>query len=69
MHICSCASFHAKIVNRYTTSMFYYEVLVATQAYHGNEALTYSSEVSLPVGSVVKVSLRTRQVLGLVLRR
>ncbi len=49
-------------------SMYYYEVLVATQAYHGQEALTYCSEAKLNIGGLVKVPLRARSVLGLVLR-
>ncbi|HEY4161295.1 MAG TPA: primosomal protein N' [Candidatus Saccharimonadales bacterium] len=48
--------------------MYYYEVLVATQAYHGSEALTYSSEIGLDIGTLVKVNLRARPVLGIVLR-
>lgn len=51
----------------YTTSM-YYEVLVASQAYHGSEALTYASDEELPVGALVKIALRNRPVLGLVVR-
>ncbi|HUB93019.1 MAG TPA: primosomal protein N' [Verrucomicrobiae bacterium] len=48
--------------------MHFYEVLVATQTYHGDTALTYSSEVKLEVGALVRVSLRARTVLGIVLR-
>lgn len=48
--------------------MYYYEVLVATQAYHGSEALTYSGEAKLEAGALVKVSLRARLVLGIVVR-
>ena len=48
--------------------MYYYEVLVATQTYHGSEALTYSSGAVLATGALVKVSLRARPVLGIVLR-
>ncbi len=46
----------------------YYEVLVASQSYHGSEALTYGSTVELPVGALVKIELRNRAVLGLVVR-
>jgi primosomal protein N' (replication factor Y) len=49
--------------------MNYYEVLVAHATYHGNDALTYSSETALSVGSLVRVSLRERSVLGIVLRK
>ena len=48
--------------------MHYYEVLVATQTYHGQEALTYSSEAKLRAGGLVKVPLRGRTVPGVVLR-
>lgn len=46
----------------------YYEVLVASQTYHGSEALTYGSTVELPIGKLVKIELRNRAVLGLVVR-
>lgn len=49
--------------------MNYYEVLVAHATYHGNDALTYSSEEALSAGSLVRVSLRERSVLGIVLRK
>jgi primosomal protein N' (replication factor Y) len=49
--------------------MQYYEVYVAALSYHGNEALTYSSETSLQPGQLVRISLRDRSTLGLVLRQ
>ena len=48
--------------------MFYYEVLVGDLQYHGKSALTYSSEVRLLPGSVVRIALRARSVLGIVLQ-
>lgn len=48
--------------------MYYVEVLVAGATYHGDEALTYSSGSSLAPGSIVVVPLRSKQVLGVVLR-
>ena len=48
--------------------MYYYEVLVGDLQYHGKSALTYSSETSLLPGSVVRIALRSRSVLGIVLR-
>lgn len=36
--------------------------------YHGSEALTYSSDVELESGAVVRISLRARSDLGIVLR-
>jgi primosomal protein N' (replication factor Y) len=49
--------------------MYYLEVLVAGAAYHGNEALTYSSEELLAEGDIVVVPLRKQQALGIVARR
>lgn len=48
--------------------MRYVEVLVAGAAYHGDEALTYSSSDPLDEGSIVTVPLRNKQVLGVVLK-
>jgi primosomal protein N' (replication factor Y) len=49
--------------------MFYYEVLIGDMQYHGSEALTYSSENSLVDGSIVRIHLRNRPVLGIILRQ
>jgi primosomal protein N' (replication factor Y) len=49
-------------------SMQYVEVLVAGAAYHGDEALTYSSEQALEPGAIVAVPLRNKQVLGVVIQ-
>lgn len=46
--------------------MYYYEVLVASQRYHGSEALTYSSEDKLDEGHVVTVPFGTRTVPGVI---
>ncbi|MET1033430.1 MAG: primosomal protein N' [Candidatus Saccharimonadales bacterium] len=46
--------------------MQYLEVLVSGAAYHGDEALTYSSDREVAVGSVVSVPLRNATVLGIV---
>ncbi len=46
--------------------MNYVEVLVASTAFHGNTALTYSCEKKLPVGTLVAVPLRNKEVLGIV---
>ncbi len=48
--------------------MRYYEVLVGDMQYHGKHALTYSFEANLLPGSVVRIALRNRSVLGIVLR-
>ncbi|HSX06015.1 MAG TPA: primosomal protein N' [Candidatus Saccharimonadales bacterium] len=48
--------------------MHYYEVLVGALAYHGSEALTYSSDRLLTRGQLVRVALRDRSTLGVVLR-
>ena len=47
--------------------MQYYKILVASNKYHGNTALTYSSETPLTVGQVVLVPLRTARVTGVVI--
>ena len=44
-------------------------MLVASAQYHGSEALTYSSDVELPPGSVVRVPLQRQAVLGVVTAR
>jgi primosomal protein N' (replication factor Y) len=46
--------------------MFYYEVFVSSQRYHGNSALTYSSDEEVAVGSVVVVPLQRQMVLGII---
>ncbi len=46
--------------------MYYYEVLVGDMQYHGSDALTYSSEAEITVGTVVRVALRSRPVLAIV---
>jgi len=48
--------------------MHYYEVLVGDMQYHGSEALTYSADAPVAVGSIVRISLRSRSVLGIVAR-
>jgi primosomal protein N' (replication factor Y) len=45
---------------------FYYKVLVGSAQYHGNEALTYSSDTNLPLYSVVRVPLQKLSALGIV---
>src|SRR2546430_553970 len=64
---------HAKfqILHRYTgimPDMNYLEVLVADATYHGSDALTYSSPQRLAAGALVAVQLRSKQVLGIVVR-
>lgn len=48
--------------------MFYYEVLVGDLQYHGEGALTYAYDKKLETGSVVRIALKTRSVLGIILR-
>lgn len=48
--------------------MYYYEVLVGSMQFHGDEALTYSHETKLAEGTIVQIALRSRAVLGIVLR-
>ena len=44
----------------------YYTVLVASQQYHGTEALTYSSDADVPLRSVVRVPMQRQLILGVV---
>lgn len=44
----------------------YYRVLVASQRYHGDEALTYKSEEKLGYGQIISVPLQAKSVLGIV---
>ena len=60
----SCIGIRSSIIG----IMYYYEVLVGDLQYHGKSALTYSSETSLLPRSVVRIALRSRSVLGIVLR-
>ncbi len=46
--------------------MHYYEVLVGDMSYHGKSALTYASLQQLASGTVVRIALRDRSVLGIV---
>jgi len=44
----------------------YYTVLVASQQYHGTEALTYSSDSDVPLRAVVRVPMQRQSILGVV---
>lgn len=46
--------------------MNYYEILVASNKYHGKTALTYCSDITLKPGSLVIVPLRSIGVMGVV---
>src|SRR5690349_11337681 len=46
--------------------MYYYFAWVRSSRYHGSEPLTYSSDVRLPTGSVVRIELQKEVVLGLI---
>ncbi len=48
--------------------MHFYEVLVSSPAFHGKEPLTYQSETALLEGAIVVVPLRTKPVVGVVLK-
>lgn len=49
--------------------MNYYEVLVGDSQFHGNSALTYSWDSEIATGTVVRIALRSRSVLGIVMRK
>lgn len=46
--------------------MYYYEVLVGDSHFHGEDALTYAHDEELPVGTIVRVTLRKRSALAVV---
>jgi primosomal protein N' (replication factor Y) (superfamily II helicase) len=46
--------------------MYYYNVWVRSNRYHGSEALTYASAAKLATGSVVEVALQRETVPGLI---
>src|SRR5690349_9817194 len=46
--------------------MHNYGVLPASQRFHGDGTLTYSSDSELKIGSLVMIELRSQPVLGLV---
>lgn len=47
--------------------MYFYQVAVASAAYHGQGYLTYSHSKKIPVGAIVEVQLRNTRVNGVVL--
>lgn len=47
--------------------MYFYEVAVESTQLKGHDSLTYSSIVALPLGSIVRVELRSKKVNGVVL--
>ncbi len=47
----------------------FYDVLVASQTYHGKESLTYFSKESLQAGQLVTVPLQRKSVRGIVVRK
>jgi primosomal protein N' (replication factor Y) len=49
--------------------MYYYEVLVSSQRYHGADPLTYSSDQELVEGVIVSAPLGSRTVSGFVIKR
>lgn len=49
--------------------MTYYEVLVASQRYHGEKPLTYESDVVLPPGSIVTVFLQNQKVPAVIINK
>jgi primosomal protein N' (replication factor Y) (superfamily II helicase) len=49
--------------------MYYYDVLVSSQRYHGSSSLTYEHKESLRIGSVVSVPLQNQTVLGIIVNK
>lgn len=46
--------------------MYYYNLLIGGQSYHGHEALTYSYDQELKTGSIVLVSMRNKKYSAIV---
>lgn len=46
--------------------MYFYEVWVRSNRYHGKDALTYASPLALPVGQLVQVPLQRETVTGFI---
>lgn len=49
--------------------MYYYEIIPATNSFHGRKPLTYSFSQSLRPGQVVKIKLRKASSLGIILKK
>lgn len=49
--------------------MYYYEVLVSSQRYHGQGPLTYSFKTDLKPGNIVEVPLKKQLVKGVVIQK
>lgn len=64
----SCGIQHLFQVSPYNVRMYYYEVYVRSAQFHGTAALTYEYETVLKKGTIVSVPLRSKRVLGIVVR-
>ena len=53
---------------QYNRDMYFYEVLVRSNHYHGKHALSYASEQQIEPGSIVTVPLRHETVIAVVLK-
>jgi primosomal protein N' (replication factor Y) (superfamily II helicase) len=49
--------------------MFYYEVIINSASYRGKKVLTYHHTGELPLGAIIKITLRQEPALGFVSRR
>lgn len=52
----------------YNRGMYYFEVMVGSNSYHGSEALTYSFDEKIVAGTIVSVPLRKSRVSGIVIK-
>lgn len=50
----------------YTVDMYYYEVLVSSQRYHGSDPLTYASDIEYLRGIVVQIPMGNQKILGII---
>jgi len=57
------------IAMKLAAELFYFEIIPASNTFHGQKALIYSSSVDFMVGQIVKIQLRNVSVLGFVVKK
>ena len=68
-YICTFGRFQVLyIFYSYTVDMYFYEVAVTTNTYHGKDLLTYSSNDQLKIGTIVLVPVRSKDSSAVVIK-
>ena len=68
-YICTFGRFQVLyIFYSYTVDMYFYEVAVTTNTYHGKDLLTYSSIDQLNIGAIVLVPVRSKDSSAVVIK-